>query len=50
MCYRIFPVADLLKIARGLGKRILMLQIYYDLELDQLVQICNVTNYFAEIQ
>lgn len=41
-CYRNVPVADSLKSARGVAERILILPIYYDLELDQVERICDI--------
>ena len=41
-CYQNVPVADPLKTARRVAKRILSLPIYYDLELDQVDVICEV--------
>ena len=41
-CYRNVPVADPLETARGVAERILILPIYYDLELDDVNRICEI--------
>ena len=41
-CYRNVPVADPLITARGVAERILMLPIYYNLELEQVELICDI--------
>lgn len=46
-CYRNVSVADPLKTARGVAERILILPIYYDLELDQVERICEVIKLFC---
>jgi dTDP-4-amino-4,6-dideoxygalactose transaminase len=42
-CYSNVPVADSLKTIRGVAERILMMPIYYDLALDDVQKICDIT-------
>jgi len=46
-CYRNIPVTDSLKTARKVTERILVLPIYYDLELEQVEKICGVMKSFS---